>query len=358
MLPILLIYNAVMLLADWRALRFVRARPGFVACTQAFIGGGLVAFMLALLLGGGGFFSVRLLSWGIFLHGAIGLAGCVVVLRGKPGLRALALVLLLALEAICAWAFLIEPFRLEVNHHVVESTRVDAPLRIAVLADIQTDDVGEHERRALTEAMAAEPDLILLPGDYIHTPDRKLRDEQRAALRELMAEVGLDAPLGVFATRGNCEPAQSGWEEIFAGLPITVASDTQRYELDDAPITITALGLMDSFRPGIRVELPAREGDLHIVVGHGPDFARGQVFADLLIAGHTHGGQVRIPGFGPPLTLSTVPRDWAAGRTELERGSTLIVSRGVGMERNEAPRLRFLCPPEVVIVDVVPVAQP
>jgi len=92
----------------------------------------------------------------------------------------------------------------------------------------------------------------------------------------------------------------------------------------------------------------------HIVMGHSPDFALGNVRADLLVAGHTHGGQVRLPFIGPVITLSSVPRSWAAGLTELTGGRTLIVSRGIGMERGSAPRLRFLCRPELVIVDVVP----
>ena len=86
--------------------------------------------------------------------------------------------------------------------------------------------------------------------------------------------------------------------------------------------------------------------------------------ADLLLAGHVHGGQVRLPFWGPVLTLTSVPRSWAVGRTDFDGGATaggawdggrtLIVSRGIGMERGEAPRLRFLCRPELVVVDLVP----
>jgi hypothetical protein len=71
---------------------------------------------------------------------------------------------------------------------------------------------------------------------------------------------------------------------------------------------------------------------------------------DAIVAGHTHGGQVQIPGFGPLITLTEVPRSWAAGLTELPWGGWLFVSRGVGMERAAAPRLRFWCPPEVALL--------
>jgi hypothetical protein len=109
----------------------------------------------------------------------------------------------------------------------------------------------------------------------------------------------------------------------------------------------------DSFSSSASVP---RIDQFHIIVGHCPNFALGDVKADLLVAGHCHGGQVRLPGIGPLLTLSRVPRSWAAGVTRLADGKTLIVSRGVGMERGAAPRLRFLCRPELVFIDIVPSA--
>lgn len=61
-----------------------------------------------------------------------------------------------------------------------------------------------------------------------------------------------------------------------------------------------------------------------------------------------------MPLLGPVMTLSQVPRSWASGLTELGSDAHLLVSRGVGMERGKAPRLRFLCRPEIAIVDVAP----
>jgi hypothetical protein len=96
----------------------------------------------------------------------------------------------------------------------------------------------------------------------------------------------------------------------------------------------------------------------HVVLGHSPNFALGDVAADLLIAGHTHGGQVRLPLVGAIMTLSRIPRRWAAGGlTNLPDGRRLLVSRGIGMERCNAPRLRFLCRPELVVLDLTPTCK-
>ena len=95
----------------------------------------------------------------------------------------------------------------------------------------------------------------------------------------------------------------------------------------------------------------------HITMGHRPDFALGEIDSDLLIAGHTHGGQVQVPFWGPVMILSRVPRSWASGVTKLDRNRTLVVSRGVGMERGGAPEVRFLCRPELVVLTIVPTGK-
>lgn len=88
------------------------------------------------------------------------------------------------------------------------------------------------------------------------------------------------------------------------------------------------------------------------MISHAPDFIDAlPVHVDLVLAGHTHGGQVVVPLLGPPKTASRLPRLYAGGLHDY-RGTPLHVSRGVGMERGFAPPVRFLCPPEVCIVDL------
>lgn len=292
----------------------------------------------------------QLMAWTIFLYMPMLLLGLAVILHKSSrvtayGCGAVAgIILLVALDA-----FLIEPHWLKVSHVTIPTAKLTAPVRIAILADIQTDAPGPYEADAIQKALAAQPDLILFAGDYIQLGNRSRDyDSEAATLKAILKKAGLDAPLGTFAVMGNVD-RHGEWMQVFEGLPV-VATET-RAQFDLGEIHVTTLSLAESFDTAAAV---SEENAFHIVVGHSPNFSLGDVKADLLIAGHTHGGQVQLPLLGPVMTLSAVSREWASGVTEITPGKTLIVSNGIGMERGQAPRLRFLCRPEVVIVELVP----
>ncbi|MBS2028289.1 MAG: metallophosphoesterase [Deltaproteobacteria bacterium] len=293
------------------------------------------------------FDTMRLASHVLFVHLPLVCVGVALILRRSriapvPALAALLLV------AIGVDAFSIEPRALEVEHFQVVSKKVDHPIRIGVVADIQVDAIGAHERDALATLAAEKPDLVLFAGDYVQVPAHELQGMERN-FNQLLRDAKLSPPLGAFAVEGNAEHGRD-WAPLFDGTGIRALPRTTTLDLPG--LRLTGLTLRDSFDRAL--DIPADPNRLTIALGHGPDFALGGVMTDLLIAGHTHGGQVRLPLIGPIMTLSHVPRAWAAGMTALDHGRTLVVSRGVGMERGPAPRLRFLCRPELVIVDVVP----
>ena len=72
---------------------------------------------------------------------------------------------------------------------------------------------------------------------------------------------------------------------------------------------------------------------------------------DLYLCGHTHGGQVRLPGYGAILTSSALGKRYEMGRYT-EQNTTLYVSRGIGLEGLSAPRMRLLCKPEITLVQL------
>lgn len=353
------LYNAalaiVVLLGVWVILHSARdpARPPLwhrIAMVVALLGG-LMA-VLGVGLGENRFGILRLWCWGVFVQLPIfALLASLALWRPARRWSVIGLSTCLALVAIGIDAFLIEPTWLEVTHYHLQSDKLTRPLKIVVLADLQTDHIGEYERRVLAEVKAQQPDLILWAGDYLqdHRPGRwePLRDDLRAEL----ARADLHPPLGVYAVGGNVDDDR--WPQIFAGSGVEVFPETRTVERGD--VAVTGLAMRESFATNVSV--PPHD-KFEIVLGHCPNFALGDVEADLLVAGHVHGGQVRLPGIGPLFTLSDVPRRWAVGLTELEGDRTLAVSRGIGMERGDAPRLRFLCRPELMVLHVSPASGP
>jgi len=305
--------------------------------------------MGAILLPVPSFGRFQLLTWAAFVHAPMYLLGwAAACIRQRRPLALACVVLAASLVVVGIDAFFIEPRWLAVDHVRIRSPKLGRAVRLVVVADIQTDDPGNYERRVLRRAQSEEPDLILLAGDYVQQADQERYREAANELSRMMEEEGLHAPLGAYAVRGNVDwPGQ--WEGIFSGLPVSTVDQSDTMDL--GPLTLTALSLRASSDTAVSVQ--GVEG-FHVVMGHVPNFARGSVEADLLIAGHTHGGQVQLPLIGPVMTLSDVPRKWASGVTEIAPGKTLIVSRGIGMERGYAPRLRFLCRPQLVIVDLAP----
>jgi hypothetical protein len=313
------------------------------ACVAAFSLG------MAALVPTDAFGKMQLLAWATFAHYPLFLAGVAAHgVRRRHGLAYGSAALAACLVLIGVDAFLIEPRWLQVTRRALPSSKLQTPVRVVVIADLQTDAPGRYEEEALRAAMQAKPDLLLLAGDYVHASGRDQYAAASAALNEMLRRADLQAPLGVYAIRGNVDwPDQ--WRAIFAGVPVTLLETTS--SLDVGPLVLTALSLQDAANTALVVN--ARD-EFQLVLGHTPNFSLGRIEADLMIAGHTHGGQVQLPFVGPLMTLSAVPRAWASGLTEVAPGKTLIVSRGIGMERRNAPRLRFLCRPELVIVDLAP----
>jgi predicted MPP superfamily phosphohydrolase len=251
----------------------------------------------------------------------------------------------------------IEPNWLRVDHLEVALAADRAgehPVTIGVLADLQTNDVGPHEREAVDELMAAAPDVILIPGDLFHGNDREYARELDA-MRELLGR--LHAPHGVFMVQGDAE-TEPWLSKMLEGTDISMLDD------DVVDLTVEDRRLRiggHTLQPGhagadaVREELLATPDPevVTVLVAHRPDTVmhlpdRSRV--DLTVAGHTHGGQIVVPGIGPLVTLSEVPRDIARGGLHGYRGNQIYVSPGVGIERGDAPQVRLFNRPAVAIL--------
>ena len=134
-------------------------------------------------------------------------------------------------------------------------------------------------------------------------------------------------------------------------------NEIARVRLGDRRVTIGGIKVdyrsPQALRVQGRLESASGLGDVRLLLAHRPDAVlnlspRSRV--DLTLAGHTHGGQVQLPGVGALTILSDVPRQVGAGGLHALAGRRVYVSRGVGAERGQAPRLRFGAVPEVSLI--------
>ena len=266
-------------------------------------------------------------------------------------------------------AFGIEPaYRLAVVPYRVPLRGWSGPdLRIAVLADLHACEpfmpparIGEIVART----NALRPDMVVLPGDF--APGlRQLRPEEGRPERWAAELARLSAPLGAHAVLGNHD-----WWEAGGPGPIRDAlraAGVRLYE-NEAEVLVHGgqrfwLAGTDSAmaRPLGRGryagadDLPRALGQVTddapvILMAHEPElFRRVPARVGLTIAGHTHGGQVRIPGLGGPVPHAPDEGRYAHGHVK-DRGRHLVVSGGLGFS---VLPVRLGVPPEITLVTVV-----
>jgi hypothetical protein len=308
-----------------------------------------------------GFTILRFLAQGLFGETLIliVLLSALLVARGSRWLGAFASVVALSLLAVYVEAYHREPTDLQVRTHVVQLGRFpEHPLRLLHVSDIQTPAVGPYEERVVAEAVALRPDLIVLTGDYVQPRLRPTRSRARADLRPLLRRLAAAARLGAYAVRGDVDV---DWPEVIDDTGITPLSGESMRIAVPGGRSLTLVGLTPGMSRGhepLALEKLLSEApvaDVRIVFGHNPNFvatlADAGVNADLVLAGHTHGGQVVLPFFGAPMTKTHLPRRYASGLHDYS-GLALHVSAGVGMERGAAPQIRFLCPPEICLLEL------
>ena len=268
----------------------------------------------------------------------------------------------LALSAPLAYA-LVEPHRLQVRRFDVEFEKLPLQadgLRLAHFSDLHCSAITSARvvRRVVEACNALRPDAVLLTGDYVSRRDSyssltlasswapPVMEYGAAVARELAA---LRAPEGVFAVPGNHDYSQGRFDAV-AGLLREAGITTlvnRSVRLRDV-LPLVGLDDVRAGRPHVRA---ACEGiaphEAHVVLSHNPRALTMLAGRNcLLLSGHTHGGQVHLPGTrfrSRPSDMRHSPlfQGWyRAGATRL------YVTPGVGSVHLP---LRFRCPPEIAL---------
>ncbi len=257
--------------------------------------------------------------------------------------------LILALSwAIVFYGSFVEPKILTVHTQDISlSTSPTQSLRVVLIGDIHAGPYrGEAWVRTVVEkTMAEQPDLILLVGDFIYD------DPSQTVILGPLGD--LSAPLGVYAVLGNHD--YEGWQpEIITQTLEALHIEVLENESVSIGITgITLVGISDLwFAADLSKALEGiEEEDNVILLSHNPDVVLDEEsrLADLVLSGHTHGGQIRLPWIGsiPPIP-DELGRAYDRG-FYLYEGLPLFVTAGVG---ETGPRARLWNPPEISLLTI------
>lgn len=254
---------------------------------------------------------------------------------------AIAADLAVVLCAVDAW--FVEPRMLTVTRVSATSPKV-APetgaLKIVHISDIHFERHTPLTKKLLATICAERPDLIVITGD-----NPQMRKYDSPQFREFLSELCGIAP--AYAVPGFYED-QSAMLESPIGKHYLFASRHAELTIRGTAVVIQGFGPRDQPGP----EAHVGDGDaLYVVLHHTPDGIPyvAALGADWCFVGHTHGGQVRLPFWGAIITLSATGKRYEYGRYKIGKMEA-FVTRGVGLEPRPAPQVRFLCPPEVVVL--------
>jgi uncharacterized protein len=267
----------------------------------------------------------------------------------------------LSAAATVAYASKIEPFGLVVTRYALTPSAwpLGRKLSITVIADLHAggpDMLLPHIRRVIDTANSLHSDLVLLLGDFTAWYRFKWEPVPDEAWTAELAR--LAAPLGVWAILGNHD-----WWHHLAGARQSLAQARIPLLENDAVLLgkpgqrfwLAGLGDQIAYRLGHGVfrgvdDLPGtlakiRTDDPVVLMVHEPDiFPRVPARVALTLAGHTHGGQIRVPLIWPSFVPSKFGARFAYGHV-VENDRHLIVSGGLGTSIIPA---RFGVPPEIV----------
>jgi predicted MPP superfamily phosphohydrolase len=250
-----------------------------------------------------------------------------------------------------------EPFTLATTNRAVQLPAWpddSPPVRLLHLSDLHVERLTRRESHLLELIEQAQPDVIVITGDYLNLSYVN-EPTARAEVRQLLAKI--KAPYGVYATLGSppVDPRDTT-PSLFDDLDIRLLRDEVAVLQLPGNRKLSLLGLdcehdlasdASVFRKLFELAPP---DSMRLLLYHSPELMPlvQRYPIDLYLCGHTHGGQIRLPAYGAILTSSVTGKRYEMG-AYLEQDTMLYISRGIGLEGLSAPRMRLLCPPEIIL---------
>ena len=280
--------------------------------------------------------------------------------------------LLLLAALLCASAVIhsiyLSTYHLQTSYYTIASHKLTAPVRLVLLSDLHNSSFGADNQQLLTAVRAESPDLILMTGDMLNSHQR-----DTTLLTDLIRQLSQTAP--VYCSYGNHEVEHEGlWGSDLSALSKQASATMLNFDFLDLELKgqhlrmggIYALCLPEKFlKTG---DARQEECDFlnrfqntdrctlllcHMPVGWLIHDGLDDWNVDLVLSGHAHGGQIRLPLLGG---LHAPDQGWFPGRmcgiySSKDNLHSLVLSRGLGSS-SKIPRFNNL--PEIVVIDLLP----
>ncbi|MBR6162604.1 metallophosphoesterase [bacterium] len=268
--------------------------------------------------------------------------------------------------ALAGYSYFIEPNRLEVNRYTVEGSGLK-DIKVVFAGDFHIKPYGQKRLERIAGLINEEnPDIVLSTGDYVcgHTKHSTMPIENIAkTLGKIQSKYGFFTTLGNHDSWYGKEIITKNLEEN--GIKVLSNKNIQ-LNIEGQKLYIAGVEDYDTGKPDIDKALNEIENEPVLLLSHSPDmFGRYLGKTTLLLAGHTHGGQIRLPLIGPIFTASNHHDKYSKGWIEEKEGKiievdetkpiklskdskTMFVTRGIGVS---ILPFRFNCIPEIVVIE-------
>jgi len=259
-----------------------------------------------------------------------------------------------------AYGAFIEPLILYLNKKLIRISGLP-DMKIAIAADFHVGPYRDASdlRRIVHAINNEQPDLILLAGDFLYDQHADCADLE--PLSELKAKLGVFAVMGNHDTgdhvslrgkRYNVQDRSSDVTRCLTDMGITVLRDGwKKIEANGKTCVIAGvdgawadtMDLTKTFE-GMPSDLPV------LLLAHNPDVVlnKESARAHLIVSGHTHGGQIRLPFIGALHVPAETGKKYDQGIFNISQNTALAVTHGCG---ETLARARLMCPPEVLVLE-------
>ncbi len=245
------------------------------------------------------------------------------------------------------WCVSIEPNIVAVNKYKIKDKNLEG-IKIVFAGDFHVKPYQEkHLKYVVKRINEQNPDIVLLIGDYVN-----MHEETLSYPIEKTAEIlsQIKSKHGIYTVLGNHDYYKDG-EKIKralnkAGIKV-LENANEQIEIKGKRISIAGIEDLITGFPNIRKTLKGTSKPT-ILLSHQPDiYYKVPEEVNLILAGHTHGGQVVIPFIGAVVVPSRYGAKFASGFFD-EEGRKMIVTKGIG---TSILPIRFNCMPEIVVIE-------